>query len=103
MVTVTFVVDRVVTSDRWLTVEVVAASRRHDCEHEESGAVTYAPVGSRVVVRLHPIDKFRWCSGVYHGNIHVERRIGCGEPGFDIGPCSTNGPTVARFTLRVGA
>lgn len=98
---VRFVVDRRVDGYRWLTVELVSAGKRKDCEHEESATVTSTPKGQRVSVALRPIDKLRWCTGIYNGKIRVEYRIGCGLPGLDQGPCFTTGPTVARFRVRV--
>jgi hypothetical protein len=98
---VDFDADKQLSGDRWYTVEVVSAVTRNDCEHQESAAVSYAPKGSHVAVVLRPVDKLRWCEGVYRGAIHLDRRIGCGQPGPDLGPCSVKGPTVARFTFTV--
>jgi hypothetical protein len=98
---VDFDVDRQLSGDRWYTVEVVSAVTRNDCEHQESAAVSYAPKGNHVAVVLRPVDKLRWCEGVYRGTIHLDRRIGCGQPGPDLGPCSVKGPTVARFTFTI--
>jgi hypothetical protein len=99
--TVSFVVTRKVSGDSWLTVAVLSPIRQNDCENAESAAVTYAPKGRRVTVVLRPVDKLRWCPGVYRGDIHVEHRIGCGGAGLDEGPCSTNGATIARFSFTV--
>jgi hypothetical protein len=99
--TVSFVVDRPVSGYQWLTVEVVSPTRHSDCEYQESAAVTYAPKGRRVSVELRPVDKLRWCPGVYRGTVHRDTRIGCGEAGLDRGPCSRIGPTVARFSFSV--
>ena len=98
---VSFVVDRKVSGDSWLTVAVLSPIRQNDCENAESAAVTFAPKGRRVKVVLRPVDKLNWCPGVYLGEIHVEHRIGCGGAGLDQGPCSTNGATVARFRFTV--
>jgi hypothetical protein len=99
--TVKFAVDRELSSERWFTVEVVSAVKRNDCEYQEASAISYAPKGRRVAVVLRPVDKFRWCEGVYRGTIHVDHRIGCGQTGLDLGPCSERGPTVARFRFTV--
>ena len=64
--------------------------------------VTYAPIGRRVKVVLRPVDRFRWCRGVYRGEIQVHRRTGCGEQGLDRGTCSTSGRAAARFSFMVG-
>jgi hypothetical protein len=98
---VDFGVDKQLSADRWYTVEVVSAVTRNDCEHQESATVSYAPKGSHVAVVLRPVDKYRWCAGAYRGTIHLDRRIGCGNPGPDLGPCSVKGPTVARFAFTV--
>jgi hypothetical protein len=99
--TVTFAVDRELSSDLWYTVEVVSPVKRNDCEYQESSTVSYAPRGKKVAVVLRPVDKFRWCAGVYRGTVHLDRRIGCGQPGPDLGPCSVKGPMVARFSFTV--
>jgi hypothetical protein len=99
--TVSFVVDRKVTGDRWLTVRVNSPVSRNDCENVESRDVTYAPKGRRVNVLLRPLDKGRWCPGVYGGDIHVEYLTPCGGAGLDEGYCSRNGATVGRFSFSV--
>jgi hypothetical protein len=48
--TVSFVVDRKLSADRWFAVTVRSPVRRRDCENEESAVVTYAPTGRRVNV-----------------------------------------------------
>ena len=101
--TVSFVMDRKVTGDRWLSVQVLSPLRQNDCENEESANVTYVPKGRRVNVELRPVDKLKWCPGIYRGNIHAEFRVPCGGAGLDEGPCSQYGSTIARFRFTVTA
>jgi hypothetical protein len=44
--TVSFVVDRKPSADRWIQVAVLSPVRRRDCENEETAVITYAPKGA---------------------------------------------------------
>ena len=63
--TVSFVVDRELSGDRWLAVRVQSPVRRTDCENHESASVSFAPRGRRVnVVGMRPagptVARFRF-------------------------------------------
>lgn len=98
---ISFVVNRNVGGYRWLSVSVVSDVERNDCEHQEEARISYAPKGKRVTVILEPIDKLRWCPGVYRGEVRLDSRVGCGEPGIDKSTCSRYGSVVSRFSFTV--
>ena len=98
--TVSFVVDRKPSADRWIQVAVLSPVRRRDCENEETAVITYAPKRRRVDVVLRPVDKRRWCVGRYEGLVEPVRRERCEQPGIDMGTCSVSGP-VFRFSFLV--
>lgn len=99
--TVSFVVDRKLSADRWFQVSVRSPVRRRDCENEETAVISYAPTGRRVDVVLRPVDRGRWCAGLYEGLFEELRRDRCEGPGIDMGTCSIGGPVVVRFSFRV--
>ena len=86
-------------SSAWYGVEVTSATRDRSCEYTEAGQIAPAQAGRRVKVTLRPIDKRRWCTGSYVGEVTYERRVACGDR-IDDSFCSE--PTsVGRFRFRV--
>jgi hypothetical protein len=83
----------------WYGVEVTSTTRDRSCEYTESAQIAPAEAGKRVKVTLRPVDKRRWCTGSYLGEVTYERRVACGDR-IDDGVCSE--PTsVGRFRFRV--
>jgi hypothetical protein len=85
----------------WYGVEVTSTTRDRSCEHTESTQIAPARAGARVKVTLLPVDKRRWCTGAYVGEVTYERRVPCGDR-IDDGVCSEPTP-VGRFRFRVSA
>ena len=105
--TIAFTTDRDLSPSRFLEIKVVSAVRRPSCEHTEFADITYARKGQRIVVVLRPIDKSRWCPGIYRGTVgRWVRASHCGK-GVDNFPCTSpdetrpNGNVVGRFQFRI--
>jgi len=83
----------------WYGVEVTSTTRDRSCEQSEAAQIAPAQAGKRSKVTLRPVDKRRWCTGSYVGEVTYERRVACGDR-IDDGICSE--PTsVGRFRFRV--
>ncbi len=83
----------------WYGVGVTSTTRDRSCEHSETAQIAPAQAGKRSKVTLRPVDKGRWCTGSYVGEVTYERRVACGDR-IDDGICSE--PTsVGRFRFRV--
>jgi hypothetical protein len=82
----------------WYDVEVTSTTRDRSCEYTESAQIAPAQAGTRVKVTLRPVDKRRWCTGSYVGEVSYERRVACGDR-IDDGVCSEP-IAVGRFRFR---
>jgi hypothetical protein len=83
----------------WYGVEVTSTTRDRSCEYSEAAQIAPAQAGKRLKVTLRPVDKGRWCTGSYVGEVTYERRVASGDR-IDDGICSE--PTsVGRFRFRV--
>jgi hypothetical protein len=83
----------------WYGVAVTSTTRDRSCEYSEAAQIAPAQAGKRLKVTLRPVDKGRWCTGSYVGEVTYERRVTCGDR-IDDGICSE--PTsVGRFRFRV--
>ena len=82
----------------WYGVEVTSTTRDRSCEYTESAEIAPARAGTRVKVTLRPVDKRRWCTGSYVGEVTYERRVACGDR-IDDGVC-TEPTSVGRFRFR---
>lgn len=83
----------------WYGVEATSSTRDRSCEYTEDAQIAPASAGKRVKVTLRPVDKRRWCTGAYLGEVTYERRVPCGDR-IDEGVCSEPTP-VGRFRFRV--
>ena len=97
---VSFVADRNVSGYQWYSVEVRGPREATTCEYLEGADITHARRGRTVSVVLRPIDRRRWCTGRYRGEVYVVRRVPCGQPTPEEGHCY-RARTLAVFAFRV--